>query len=37
MNHFFWVFLPVIGGILLLVFTLMPSNPGDNAYGEQPQ
>lgn len=35
--NFFWVFLPVIGGILLLVFTLMPSNPGDNAYGEQPQ
>lgn len=29
--------LPLIGGIVLLVFSLMDSNPEDNAYGMSPK
>lgn len=32
-----WAFLPLIGAIILLVYTLTGSNIGDNAYGPQPE
>lgn len=32
-----WVFLPLIGAIILLVYMLTGSNVGDNAYGPQPE
>lgn len=35
--NLFWVFLPVIGAILLLVYFVTASNPGDNAYGPEPE
>lgn len=35
--NLFWVFLPVIGAILLLVYYVSASNPGDNAYGPEPE
>jgi uncharacterized membrane protein YhaH (DUF805 family) len=40
-NQSGWLFLvvliPLIGWIILLVFTLMDSNPGDNQYGPNPK
>jgi uncharacterized membrane protein YhaH (DUF805 family) len=30
------VFVPVIGGLVLLVFFVLPSEPGDNQYGSAP-
>ena len=34
----FWVSLiPVVGGIILLVFTFLDSQPGSNAYGPNPK
>lgn len=35
--NMFWVFLPLIGAIILLVYMLTGSNVGDNAYGPQPE
>lgn len=35
--NLFWVLLPVIGAILLLVYFVTASNPGDNAYGPEPE
>ena len=29
-------FIPAIGGLVLLVFALLPSNPGHNQYGSNP-
>lgn len=34
--NLFWMFLPIIGAILLLVYFVTASNPGDNAYGPEP-
>lgn len=31
-----WGFLPLVGWIILLVFLCKPSQPGPNAYGDQP-
>jgi uncharacterized membrane protein YhaH (DUF805 family) len=31
------VFLPLIGGIILLVFAVMDSQPGENQYGPNPK
>ncbi|MBR6124081.1 DUF805 domain-containing protein, partial [Candidatus Saccharibacteria bacterium] len=34
----FWVSLiPVVGGIILLVFMFLDSQPGSNAYGSNPK
>jgi uncharacterized membrane protein YhaH (DUF805 family) len=34
----FWIVLvPVVGGIVLLVFMLLEGQPGDNAYGPSPK
>ena len=30
-----WALLPIVGAIVLLVFMISPSNPGENAYGEE--
>jgi uncharacterized membrane protein YhaH (DUF805 family) len=30
-------FVPVIGGLVLLVFTLLPGTPGENRYGADPR
>lgn len=30
------IILPVIGGFVLLIFTLLPSTPGTNEYGPEP-
>lgn len=35
--NLFWMFLPIIGAILLLVYFVTASNPGDNAYGPEPE
>jgi uncharacterized membrane protein YhaH (DUF805 family) len=35
--HFFWVFLPIIGWIVLIVFLVQDSKPGDNEYGPNPK
>lgn len=35
--NLFWMFLPIIGAILLLVYFATGSNPGDNAYGPEPE
>ena len=35
--NLFWMFLPIIGTILLLVYFVTGSNPGDNAYGPEPE
>ena len=35
--NLFWILLPVIGAILLLVYFVTGSNPGDNAYGPEPE
>ena len=35
--NLFWILLPVIGAILLLVYFVTGSNPGDNAYGAEPE
>ena len=35
-----WVlisFLPLIGGLILFVFELLPGTPGENRFGNQPQ
>lgn len=35
-----WVlisFLPLIGGLILFVFELLPGTPGENRFGSQPQ
>lgn len=34
---FFISFIPLIGGIVLLVFTCLDSTPGTNAYGPNPK
>jgi uncharacterized membrane protein YhaH (DUF805 family) len=31
------VFVPLVGGLILLVFTLLDSTPGDNQYGPNPK
>jgi uncharacterized membrane protein YhaH (DUF805 family) len=31
------VFVPIIGGIVLIVFAVMDSQPGDNEYGANPK
>ena len=35
--NYFWVFLPVIGWIMLLVWLARDSMPGDNQYGPNPK
>jgi uncharacterized membrane protein YhaH (DUF805 family) len=35
--NFLWVFLPIIGGIVLLVFACTDSQPGSNKYGPNPK
>jgi uncharacterized membrane protein YhaH (DUF805 family) len=30
------VFVPVVGGLILMVMTLLPGTPGDNDFGDQP-
>ncbi|WP_308268348.1 DUF805 domain-containing protein [Prevotella sp.] len=35
--NLFWMFLPIIGTILLIVYFATGSNPGDNAYGPEPE
>lgn len=35
--NLFWMFLPIIGTILLLVYLATGSNSGDNAYGPEPE
>lgn len=32
-----WCLLPVIGGILLIVYWCQPSQPGENQYGPEPR
>lgn len=32
-----WLFLPVIGLIIIFVYMVTGSNPGDNAYGPEPE
>nr|WSY52735.1 DUF805 domain-containing protein [Streptomyces sp. NBC_00886] len=34
---FFIIFVPLVGGIILLVFTCTDSQPGDNKYGPNPK
>ena len=35
--NYLWVLLPVIGGIMVLIWTLKDSQPGDNQYGPNPK
>ena len=35
--NFFWIFLPVIGAIILLVFMVTDGTRGPNKYGESPK
>ena len=30
--NFFWVFLPVIGWIIVLIYLVLPTKPGENKY-----
>ncbi|WP_317933156.1 DUF805 domain-containing protein [Halioxenophilus sp. WMMB6] len=34
---FFIQFVPIVGGIILLIFTIMDGTPGDNDYGSDPK
>lgn len=34
---FFIGFVPVVGGIILLVFMVLPGTPGDNRFGSNPK
>ena len=36
-THFFFVLIPLVGGILLLVWLLTDSQPGANQYGPNPK
>ena len=35
--NYFWVFLPVVGWIMLVVWLCRDSQPGDNQYGPNPK
>ncbi len=35
--NLFWLLLPLIGGIILLVFTIQDSTPGENRFGASPK
>lgn len=30
--NFFWIFLPIIGWIIMLVYLVLPTKPGENKY-----
>ncbi len=36
-GNFFWIFLPLVGAIMLLVWYCRDSQPGENAYGPNPK